>query len=109
MFKVNNRNTRKRCEICSKLRIKTQPVNKMQPATYGETASKGWRPYPNCHRLREKTVFGVGGFCMEELFCGKLAFWEKFGTIIVFSLKSLEIKIKNNGKYTHTQPYTPPS
>ena len=31
---------------------------------------------------------------MEELFCGKLAFWEKVGTIIVFSLKSLEIKIK---------------
>ena len=30
LFKVNNRNTRKRCEICSKLKIKT-PVKYFTP------------------------------------------------------------------------------
>ena len=32
MFKVNNRNTRTRCEICSKLTIKTRQQNQSRPS-----------------------------------------------------------------------------
>ena len=54
MFKVNNGNTRARCEICSKLTIKTPDLSYFKPCTSVsivnfEKVNTGWRSilYPH--------------------------------------------------------------
>ena len=45
MFKVNNRNTRERCDLCSKVTIKTSELRQWRPSVYNvdfEQVNIGW-------------------------------------------------------------------
>ena len=46
MFKVNNRNTRTRCEICSELTIKTPTAFYSVSIVNFEQVNTGWFAYP---------------------------------------------------------------
>ena len=89
MFKVNNWNTRKRCEICSKLSIKSHTWEEGGPKTPGDIITLHMCTINDNHMI-------YGSSDMEYDRQNFLSFWTIFCPFM--PLETWKIKIKTNEK-----------